>query len=113
MARHVRKGETVMITAGDHKGKTGEIMRVLTKKDAVLIKGVNLRTKHVKPTQQSPQGGIITREAPIHLSNVSPIDGSGKATRVRFTTKDDGSKVRVAASDGKELGVVRGAKAKA
>jgi len=113
MARHVRKGETVMITAGDHKGKTGEIMRVLTKKDAVLIKGVNLRTKHLKPTQRNPQGGVITREAPIHLSNVSPIDGSGRATRVRFVTKGDGSKVRVAASDGKELGEVRGAKAKA
>ncbi|MEL7471945.1 MAG: 50S ribosomal protein L24 [Planctomycetota bacterium] len=112
MARHVVKGDTVMITAGDHKGKTGEIMRVLTKKDAVLIKGVNLRTKHLKPTQQNPQGGVITIEAPIHLSNVSPLDGSGKATRVRFEVKDDGSKRRLAASDGKELSKIRGPRKK-
>lgn len=110
MARHVRKGDTVMITAGNHRGKTGEIIRVLTKKDAVVIKGINLRTKHLKPTQRNPQGGVITKEAPIHLSNVSPLDGSGRATRVRFEVGADGSKRRVAARDGKDLGKLRGAK---
>jgi large subunit ribosomal protein L24 len=109
MARHVRKGDTVVITAGSHRGKVGEIMRVIPDKDQVIIKGINLRTKHLKPTRISPQGGIITKEAPIHISNVSPaVDG--KPTRVRFQVRDDGSKVRVAARGGRVLGEVRGRK---
>lgn len=111
MPRHVRKGDQVIITAGDHKGTVGEIMRVDPSKDRVWIKGVNLRTKHVRPTQINPQGGIITKEAPVHISNVSPVV-DGRATRVRFETKADGSKSRVAARGGKSLGQVRGAKAK-
>lgn len=107
MARHVRKGDVVMITAGANKGKTGRIREVLTKQEAVLIEGLNLRTKHLKPTRVAPQGGVVTREAPVHLSNVSPVV-DGKPTRVRFKTKPDGSKVRVAARNGQELGVVRG-----
>ena len=105
MARHVRKGDTVIVTSGDHKGAVGEIMRVDTKNDRVFIKGVNLRTKHLKPTRLAPQGGIISKEAPLHLSKVSPVV-DGKPTRVRFLVKPDGSKVRVAARNGKELGVV-------
>jgi large subunit ribosomal protein L24 len=86
MARHVKKGDTVMITAGAHKGKIGEIMRVITDKDKVVIKGINLRTKHLKPTRINPQGGIITKEAPVHISNVSPaVDG--RPTRVRFEVR--------------------------
>jgi len=107
MPRHVRKGDTVMVTTGAQKGKTGEVMRVITKSNKVLIKGVNLRTKHIKPTQKSPQGGIITREAPVHISNVNPVV-DGKPTRVRFDTRDDGSKVRVAVRGGKVIGPVRG-----
>ncbi len=111
MPRHVRKGDTVIVTSGDHKGRTGEVMRVLTDKDTVIVKGVNLKTKHLRPTRTSPQGGIITKEAPIHLSNVSPyVDG--RATRVRFESKPDGSKVRVAARGGKVLGTVRGPRKK-
>jgi large subunit ribosomal protein L24 len=107
MARHVRKGDTVVITAGSNKGVVGEILRVIPDKSQVIIKGVNLRTKHLKPTRTSPQGGIITKEAPIHWSNVSPsVDG--KPTRVRFQTKPDGSKVRIAVKGGKVLGEVRG-----
>lgn len=107
MARHVRKGDTVVITAGSNKGKIGEIMRVIPDKDQVIVKGINLRTKHMKPTRNT-QGGIITKEAPIHISNVSPsVDG--KPTRVRFQTREDGSKVRVAVKGGKVLSVVRGA----
>jgi large subunit ribosomal protein L24 len=107
MARHVKKGDTVVITAGAHKGKIGEIMRVIPDKDRVLIKGINLRTKHLKPTRINPQGGIITKEAPLHISNVSPaVDG--KPTRVRFETREDGSKVRVAVRGGKVLGTLHG-----
>lgn len=109
MPRHVRKGDTVVVNSGGAKGQTGEVMRILTKTDQVIVKGVNLRTKHVKPTQQNPQGGIITKEAPIHLSNVNPV-AEGKPTRVRFETKDDGSKNRVAVRGGKVLGSVRGAR---
>jgi len=96
MPSHVRKGDQVIITAGAHKGKIGEVARV------------NLRTKHLKPTRINPQGGIITKEMPIHISNVSPVV-DGKPTRVRFETRDDGSKVRVAVRGGKVLGTVRGA----
>ncbi len=107
MPRHVRKGDQVIVTAGSEKGKTGEITAILTQRDQVVVKGLNLKTKRLKPTQLNPQGGVITKEAPIHISNVSPVV-DGRATRVRFETKDDGSKVRVAARGGKVLGEVRG-----
>jgi large subunit ribosomal protein L24 len=112
MPRHIRKGDTVMITSGDFKGQTGEIASVDTKKETVLIKGVNLVTKHVKPTQAAPQGSVITKEAPIHWSKVSPVV-DGKAVRVGFQVKPDGSKVRVARHGGKvlkELGTLRSTK---
>ena len=108
MPRHVRKGDTVMVIAGDNKGKTGEVTRVIPKDDRVVVKGLNLRVKHVKPSRLSPQGGIVTREASIHISNVQPVGEEGRASRVRFETRDDGSKVRVAAKGGKVLGTVRG-----
>lgn len=111
MARHIRKGDLVMVTAGDHKGQTGEIAEVITKSDRVLVKGVNVRKRHVKPTQLNPQGGVIEKEMPLHISNVSPMV-DGKPTRVRFETRDDGSKVRVAVSGGKVLGEIRGPKNK-
>lgn len=111
MARHVKKGDTVVITSGAHKGKIGEIMRVITDKDKVVIKGINLRTKHLKPTRINPQGGIITKEAPIHISNVSPaVDG--RPTRVRFESRQDGSKVRIAVRGGKVLSTLRGPREK-
>ncbi|QKK09203.1 MAG: 50S ribosomal protein L24 [Planctomycetota bacterium] len=111
MARHVRKGDQVVVTQGSDKGKTGEVLKVIPKEDRVLVRGIALRTKHMKPTQRNPQGGIYTKETPIHLSNVSPVV-DGKPSRVRFEIRDDGSKVRVAARGGKVLGEVRGAKAK-
>ncbi len=109
MAAHVRKGDQVMITSGDHKGKVGEVMRVIPKSDKVLVKGINLRTKHVKPTRVNPKGSVITKEAPLHMSNVSPVV-DGRATRVRFETRDDGSKVRIAVRGGKVLGTLREAR---
>lgn len=105
-SRHVRKGDTVMVTSGDYKGMTGEILRVIPKHDQVVVKGVNMVVKNIKKTQQTPQGGQVTREQAIHISKVSPVV-DGKPTRVRFTTKKDGTKVRVAARGGKELGVIR------
>lgn len=111
MPKHVRKGDQVIVTSGDYKGQTGEVLDVITKTDRVLVKGINVRTKHVKPTQLNPQGGITTKEMSIHISNVSPI-ADGRATRVRFETKPDGSKNRVAVRGGKSLGQVRAAKQK-
>ena len=109
MPRHVRKGDSVIVTAGNDRGVVGEVLHVLTKSDRVLVKGVNIRTKHIKPTQQNPRGGVVRREMPIHISNVSPVV-DGKPTRVRFSTKKDGSKVRVAARGGSELHTLRGGK---
>jgi len=105
MARHIRTGDSVIITAGDHKGRTGEVMHIDTKHDRVYVKGVNLKTKHMKPTRVNPQGGVITKEGPIHLSNVSPV-ADGKPTRVRFDSSGDGKKTRVAVRTGKPLPVM-------
>ncbi len=109
MARHIRKGDTVMVTAGNDRGTVGQVMRVLPKHDRVVVQGVNVRVKHLKPTQNNPRGGIVRREMPIHQSNVSPVV-DGKATRVRFQTRTDGSKIRVAARDGSELHTLHGSR---
>ncbi|MBL8886324.1 MAG: 50S ribosomal protein L24 [Phycisphaerales bacterium] len=105
MPAHVRKGDTVFVRSGSAKGQTGEVVRVDVKHSRVYIKGVNLRVKHMKPTQAAPQGGLVQREAPIHMSNVSPV-ADGKPSRVRFVTKPDGTKVRVAVKGGAELSVL-------
>src|SRR5258707_4449331 len=96
MARHIKSGDQVVITTGSDKGKTGKVLRVLTDKERVVVEGINRVWKHVRPSQRNPQGGRIQKDAPIHLSNVMPLDPtSGKGTRVRF--KDvDGHKHRVA-----------------
>ena len=107
MPRHIRKGDTVIVTKGASKGVVGEILRVIDEGERVVVKGANIQTKHVKPTQARPQGTILKEEGPIHASNVSPVV-DGKASRVRFVTKPDGSKVRVAARGGKELHVLHG-----
>ena len=107
--RHIRTGDTVKITAGKDKGRTGKVLRVETDRanpsaEKVVVEGVNVRVKHVKASQANPRGGMTQVEMPIHISNVSPVDSNGKATRVRFVTKDDGSKVRVAVTTGETLG---------
>ena len=109
MARHVIKGDLVVVRCGDvQKGTTGKVLHVDPKHDKVVVEGVNVVFRHVKPSQKHPQGGRIQKEMPIHISNVSPVDPkSGKATRVRFRTEEDGSKVRIAARSGKVLGTLR------
>ena len=104
MARHVKKGDEVMVTAGKSRGKISKVLRVIPKEDRVVVEGINVRKKHLKPTQMNPQGGVIEKEMPIHISNVSPVDANKKATRVRFVTNEDGSKIRVAATTGEQLG---------
>ena len=104
MARHIKSGDTVIVIAGADKGKTGRVLRVLTDKDRVVVEGINRVWKHVRPSQRNPQGGRIQKDAPIHLSNVMPLDPtSGKGTRVRFQERD-GRKHRVAVASGTDLG---------
>ncbi|WML50285.1 50S ribosomal protein L24 [Neobacillus sp. PS3-34] len=95
---HVKKGDKVMVISGKDKGKTGTILAAYPKQSRVLVEGVNIVKKHSKPSQANPQGGINSQEAPVHVSNVMPIDPkSGNPTRVGSTTVD-GKKVRVAKS---------------
>jgi large subunit ribosomal protein L24 len=107
MPRHIKKGDMVMVTAGNDRGATGEVLRILTKHDRVVVQGVNIRAKHLKPNQTNPQGGIVRREMPIHMSNVSPVV-DGKPSRVRFTLGKDGAKSRVAAIGGSVLHQLHG-----
>ena len=107
MALHIKKGDTVEIIAGDHKGATGRVLRVIREKNSVVVQGHNIAKKHVRPSRKNPQGGRINIEQPIHISNVLPVNPkSSKGTRVRFEVKKDGGKKRLA-SDGSEIGVVR------
>jgi large subunit ribosomal protein L24 len=95
-----------MVIAGADKGKTGRVLRVITDKDRVVIEGINRVWKHVRPSQRNPQGGRIQKDAPIHISNVMPIDPStGRGTRVRMQMKD-GRKHRIAVGSGTDLGPV-------
>ena len=93
----------IVITGAD-KGKTGKVLRVIADKDRVVVEGVNRVWKHVRPSQRTPQGGRIQKDAPIHLSNVQPLDPTtGKGTRVRFETRN-GEKHRIAIASGTDLG---------
>jgi large subunit ribosomal protein L24 len=100
---HVKKGDKVMVISGKDKGKTGNILSAFPKQNRVLVEGVNIVKKHAKPSQMNPQGGIISQEAPIHVSNVMPIDPkSGNPTRVGYK-EENGKKVRVAKKSGEVL----------
>jgi large subunit ribosomal protein L24 len=93
---HVRKGDTVQVISGRDKGKVAEILQTLPKTSQVIVKGVNIRTKHVKPQQDGESGQISTFEAPIHSSNVMLYSEKEKvASRVGYTVTDDGRKVRM------------------
>ncbi|MHC4702901.1 MAG: 50S ribosomal protein L24 [Planctomycetota bacterium] len=111
---HVKKGDTVEIIAGDHKGASGRVLRVMPDKNCVVVQGHNLAKKHVRPSRKNPQGGRINVERPIHISNhisnVLPVNPkSSHGSRVRYQLSADGSKKRLAA-DGTEIGTVRKAK---
>jgi large subunit ribosomal protein L24 len=109
MARHIKRGDQVMIITGADKGKTGRVLRVIPERDRLVVEGMNRVWKHVRPSQRYPQGGRIQKDAPIHVSNVLPLDPiSGKGTRVRFVTTD-GVKRRIAVRGGTDLGIVKGA----
>ena len=99
-AAKIRKGDTVVVLSGKDKGKTGEVISSLPKESKVIVSGVNVATRHKKPSQLNPQGGLERKEAPMHVSKVAIADPkTGKPTRVRFETRGD-KKVRVAAKSG-------------
>jgi len=100
MALKIKKGDRVVVLSGKDKAKHGEVTKSMPKEGKVIVAGVNVAARHRKPTQANPQGGIERREAPLHVSKVAIEDPkTGKATRVRFETRD-GKKVRVAARSG-------------
>jgi large subunit ribosomal protein L24 len=104
MARHIRSGDQVMVIAGADKGKVGRVLRIIADKDRVVVEGINRVWKHVRPSQKYPQGGRIQKDAPIHLSNVMPLDPTtGKGVRVKFQDKN-GRKHRIAVGSGTDLG---------
>lgn len=90
---HIKKGDTVMVIAGDSKGQQGRVLKVDIEKEKILVEGVNMVTKHSRPTNKNPKGGIITKEAPVHISNLKVIDASGKPTRVGRRTDEKTNKI--------------------
>lgn len=91
----IKSGDTVRVITGDHKGSEGKVLRIDREKNKAIVEGVNLVSKHEKPSAKNPQGGIVKKEALIHISNLSLIDSkSGETTRVGYEIKD-GKKVRV------------------
>ncbi|ABP56342.1 50S ribosomal protein L24 [Salinispora tropica] len=106
MTVKVRKGDTVLVIAGKDKGAKGKVIAAYPRQDKVLVEGVNRVKKHtrISTTQRGAKtGGIVTQEAPIHVSNVMVLDSDGKPTRVGYRIDDNGQKVRIARSTGKDL----------
>ncbi|SDS06684.1 LSU ribosomal protein L24P [Gillisia sp. Hel1_33_143] len=89
----IKSGDTVRVNAGDHKGQEGKVQKVLREKNKAIVEGVNMVSKHEKPSASNPQGGIVKKEAPVHISNLSLVDKKGDTTRVGYRT-EDGKKVR-------------------
>jgi large subunit ribosomal protein L24 len=91
----IKSGDTVRVIAGDHKGSEGKVLKVLKDKDKAIVEGVNMVKKHTKPSAQNPQGGIVEKEASIHVSNLSLLTSKGETTRVGYRMDGD-NKVRFA-----------------
>ena len=101
---HIKKGDMVIVNAGESKGQQGKVLRVLVDKERAIVEGVNMVSKHTKPNAKKPQGGIEKQEAPIHISNLQPVDPkSGKATRIGRKVNADGKLVRYAKKSGGEV----------
>jgi large subunit ribosomal protein L24 len=102
MSAKIKKGDRVILLAGKDKGRSGQVTKVLPKEGRVYVSGLNLVQRHTKPSQADPQGGIKSKEASIHVSNVAVADSSGKPTRVGFRIDGD-KKVRVAKTTGEVI----------
>ena len=100
---HIKKGDIVYVNAGEDKGKTGRVLRVLVTKSKAVVEGINIVSKSAKPSAKHPQGGIIKMEAPIHISNLNPVDKNGKPTRIGRRKNDEGKTVRYSKNTGEEI----------
>ena len=99
---HIKKGDTVYVNSGIDKGKTGRVLDVLVKEQRAIVEGINLVSRHTKPDAKSPQGGIIKKEAAIHISNLNPVE-KGKPVRVGRKLNEDGRLVRISKKSGEEI----------
>ena len=102
MAAKIRKGDRVMVLSGREKGRTGEVFEVRPDESRALVRGINMVKRHQKQSAQQ-EGGIISKESPIHLSNLAYVGKDGKPTRIGFKIRTDGTKVRVAKRSGAEI----------
>ena len=101
---HIKKGDTVHVNSGEYKGQQGRVLEVYRNKNKALVEGINMVSKHTKPNAQYPQGGIIKKEAPIHISNLMLVDGSsGEPTRIGRKLNDKGKLVRYSKKSGEEI----------
>ena len=101
---HIKKGDQVQVIAGDSKGQTGKVLKVEVSKQRAIVEGVNLCKKATKPNAQNPQGGIVEKEAPIHISNLNVVDPvTGKPTKIGRRRNAEGKLVRFAKRSGQEL----------
>ena len=101
---HIKKGDTVMVISGESKGQKGRVLNVDRAKERAIVEGVNTVSKHTKPNAKSPQGGIIRKEAPIHISNLMLVDrASGKPTRIGRRLNDKNKLVRYSKKSGEEI----------
>jgi large subunit ribosomal protein L24 len=101
---HIKKGDTVIVNTGNNKGTKGRVLEVFVKTDRAIVEGVNLMKKHTKPNAESPQGGIIEKEASVHISNLMLVDPkSGEATRIGRRLDDNGKLVRFSKKSGEEI----------
>ena len=101
---HIKKGDLVYVNTGEYKGQKGKVLEVLAKKQRAIVEGVNMVSRHTKPNNDYPQGGIIKKEATIHLSNLSLIDpASGEPTRTGRRLNDDNKLVRYSKKSGEEM----------
>lgn len=101
---HIKKGDVVFVNTGEDKGKTGRVLKVLVKENRAVVEGINIVSKHTKPSAKNPQGGIEKKEAPIHVSNLNIVDPkTGKPTRVGHKINDEGVKVRYSKKSGEEI----------
>lgn len=101
---HIKKGDTVYVNTGKNKGQTGKVLRVLVDEQRAIVEGLNIVSKNCKPSAKNPQGGIVKQEAPIHISNLNPLDPkTGKPTRVGRKMNAEGVRVRYAKKSGEEI----------
>ena len=100
---HIKKGDTVIVIAGESKGMRGRVLRVDYKKDKAIVEGVNMISKHSRPNAKNPNGGIVKKEAPITISNLMYVDSNNKPTRIGRKVKEDGTIVRFSKKSGEEI----------